>query len=319
MNARRRRDTLVRMDSKVTLRQLEVFVAVAEELNFGRAAIRLHLSQPPITRLIQTLEETLGTPLFDRNRRHVSLTIAGVSLLQEARHILTTVAAGVQSVQSVGRGEAGTLIIGFESMAVSDLIPRSIRAYQERYPRVEVVFRELPSTEQVSALLERRIHVGFIAGGSRERKLQVQTIATEPYVLILSASSDLAKMEDVPFKRLAGETFLMCPREHNPTLYDQLLAMCDTAGFRPRLIPVPGDAPLILNFIAEGIGIAVGPQSFAEVSRHGVVTRRLRPALPPSQLSMLLLKGDVPPAVRKFTQTVQRLLKKTQRVSIPVV
>lgn len=297
------------MNNKITLRQLEVFVAVAEELNFGRAALRLHLSQPPITRLIQTLEESLGTALFDRNKRQVALTSAGESLLQEARHILSTVSSGVQTVQAVSRGEAGSLIIGFEGMAVFDLIPKSIRMFQRQYPRVEVVLREMPSSDQVNALLDRRIHLGFVAGMAKERKLQSEIIATEPYVLILPKSHELAEMEDIPLKRLANETFLMCPREHNPTLYDQLLAMCEAAGFRPRLIPAPGDAQLILSFIAEGIGLAVGPESLAQLSRRGVTTRRLRPALPASQLTLLFRRADPSATVHKFRTILHRLQK----------
>ncbi len=297
------------MDSKVTLKQLEVFVAVAEELSFGRAALRLHLSQPPITRLIQSLEESLGTRLFDRNKRQVSLTSAGLSLLHEARHILGTVSSGVETVQAVSRGEAGSVIIGFEGMAVFDLIPRSIRAFQKQYPRVEVALREMPSSEQVSALHDRRIHLGFAAGMVRDRKLQTEVIASEPYVLILPKSHPLAESDDVPLRRLAQETFLMCPREHNPTLYDQLILMCDSAGFRPKLIPAPGDAQLILSFIAEGIGIAVGPQSLADLSRRGVVTKKLKPALPSSQLTMILRKGEDAPALKRFLQIVSKTRK----------
>ena len=295
------------MNSRITLRQLEVFVAVAEELNFGRAARRLHLSQPPITRLIQTLEEILGTPLFDRNKRQVLLTSAGISLLQEARHILLTVSDSVQTVQAVSRGEAGTVIVAFEGMAVFDLIPRSIRMFRERYPKVEVVLREMPSAEQVTALYDRRIHLGFAAGFVRDKRLESEIIASEDYMLILPKEHPAAESEYVPLKRLADETFLMCPREHNPTLYDQLMLMCDQAGFRPRILPAPGDAQLILSFIAEGLGVAVGPQSLANLSRGGVVTRKLKPALPPSELTLLMRKGEDAPAVNKYVHLLSRL------------
>ena len=300
------------MNSKVSIRQLEVFVAVAEELNFGRAALRLHLSQPPITRLIQTLEESLGTPLFDRNKRQVVLTSAGASLLQEARHILLTVSAGVETVQAVSRGEAGTVIVAFEGMAVFDLIPRSIRLFQQRYPRVEVLLRQMPSSEQVTALYDRRIHVGFAAGLVRDKKLDTEIIASEPYMLILPKGHAAAESESISLKLLADETFLMCPREHNPSLYDQLMLMCDQAGFQPKILPAPGDAQLILSFIAEGLGIAVGPQSLADLSRRGVITRKLRPALPSSELTLLKRKGEDAPAVKKYLNLLSRLRKETK-------
>ena len=302
------------MDSKVTLRQLEVFVAVAEELNFGRAALRLHLSQPPITRLIQTLEESLGTPLFDRNKRQVSLTSAGLSLLQEARHILSTVSTGVQTVQAVSRGEAGTMIVAFEGIAVFDLIPRSIRLFQERFPRVEVVLREMANSEQLSALYDRRVHLGFSAGRIRDRRLDSEIIASDPYMLILPKDHPMAELDEVPLNRLASETFLMCPREHNPALYDQLLLMCDQAGFQPRILQAPGDAQLILSFIAEGLGIAVGPRSLADLSRRGVVTKPLKPALPPSDLTLLKRKGEDSPAVRKYLQLLNSLRRRDRRI-----
>ena len=295
------------MTGKFSIRELEVFAAVAEELNFGRAARRLHITQPPITRMIKNLEEGLGILLFHRNKRQVSLTSAGEALLHESRHILATIEQSVRRVQDASRGEAGHLKIAFESAALFDVIPKAIKVYQQRYPGVAVTLQNMASSEQVTALYERRIHIGLVGGAIIDRQLRSQTIAREPYVLLLQETHPLAALKQVAMKQLAGESFLMCPRAENPALFDQLIAMCDAAGFRPNIISAPAEMQLIFHLIAEGIGVAVAPSAVARLGMKGVAFKRVTPSLPLSELVVLRRKGDESLIVENFIKVMTSL------------
>ncbi len=140
------------MPSSVSLRQMESFIAVAEDLNFGRAARRLHIAQPPLSRQIQSLESALGIVLFRRNRRHVELTDAGQVFLRDTRAVLQLVASALENVQQAAHGEGGHLSIGFEGVALYDVIPRSVKAFQDKYPGINVTLHDMSSAEQTAAL-----------------------------------------------------------------------------------------------------------------------------------------------------------------------
>jgi len=144
------------------LRQLQYFLAVAEELNFGRAAARLQIAQPPLSRQIRQLEQELGVELFRRTKRRVELTEAGRLFLEEARQILSQVEQGVRVAQRASRGEIGRLVVGFEGSSTYDVIPVSLKVYRERFPEVDLVVYAMTTEEQIQALLENRIGIGFV-------------------------------------------------------------------------------------------------------------------------------------------------------------
>ncbi len=289
----------------VSLRQLASFVAVAEDLNFGRAARRLNISQPPLTRQIQALESQLGLLLFRRTKRHVELTDAGNIFLRDVRALLLQLEETVGNVQMAARGEIGQLSVGFEGVAMYDVIPRSVKAFQDRYPGVNLTLHDMNSAEQVIALHHNRIAVGFVAGKVKDGKIANEVVLSEPVTLALPAKHALAKHKIVPLRALAKEQILMCPRHHNPAMYDQLLGMCHRAGFAPRIVYQPAEMQLVLGFIASGLGVAVVPAALQKLHRPDVVYRPMRPAGPKTELSLIRLKANDSLLVSRFRETVK--------------
>jgi DNA-binding transcriptional LysR family regulator len=293
------------MKTNVSFRQLELFIAVAEELNFGRAASRLNISQPPLTRQIQSLEAELGVLLFKRTKRTVEMTEAGTVLLRDAREIFRQLEAAAGNVKSAASGEEGHLSVAFEGAAMYDLIPRSVKMYQEKYPKVIVTMHDMTSSEQTSALVQNRIAVGFVSGRIKDRKFVVETVLKEPVTLALPAHHRLAEQKIVPLKSIAAENLLLCPRAHNPAMYDQIIGMCRRAGFAPNIVHQPAEMQLVLGFIASGLGIAVVPAAVRNVRRAGVVYRQMRPAGPQTELSLVWLKTNESVLAARFVEIVK--------------
>ena len=306
------------MIARLSLRQLESFVAVAEDLNFGRAARRLNISQPPLTRQIQALESELGVMLFRRTKRLVELTDAGIILLGDARALLRQLEETIGSVRIAARGEGGYLSVGFEGVAMYDVIPRSVKAFQDRYPAVNVTLHDMSSAEQTAALHNHRIAIGFVAGKVKDRKIANEVVLREPVILALPANHALARHRVVPFKALAGQQILMCPRHHNPAMYDQLLAMCHRAGFTPKIVYQPPEMQLVLGFIASGLGVAVVPAALQKLHRSDVVYRPMRPAGPETELSFIRLKANDSLLVSRFRDTVRTLVTSRSQVVVAI-
>ena len=292
---------------------MESFVAVAEDLNFGRAARRLHISQPPLTRQIQSLESALGIVLFRRNRRHVELTDAGQVFLRDARAVLQLIASSIENVQQAARGEGGHLSIGFEGVALYDVIPRSVKAFQDKYPAVNVTLHDMSSAEQTAALHQSRIAIGFVAGKVKDSKIANEIVLSEPVTLALPATHLLSRHKVVPLRALAGEPILMCPRHHNPAMYDHLVSMCHRAGFNPKIVHQPAEMQLVLGFIASGLGVAIVPAALQKLRRSDVVYRPMRPAGPATELSLIRLKSNDSLLVSRFRQTVKTLTSTAAR------
>ncbi len=293
----------------VALRQLESFLAVAEELNFSRAARRLNMTQPPLTRQIQLLESELGVVLLKRTQRLVELTDAGTVFLRDVRALIQQLEAAIASAQIAGRGEGGHLSVGFEGVAVYDLIPRSVKAFQNRFPAVTLTLHDMTSAEQSLALHAHRISVGFVSGTTSDRKLACAVLLSESVVLALPAYHPLSSQKLVRLKDLANEQILMCPRHHNPAMYDQLLAMCHRAGFAPKITHQPAEMQLVLSFIASGLGIAIVPAAVQKLNRSGVVYRPLRPAGPQTALSLITMKNNNSLLVSGFRDLVTQMAK----------
>jgi DNA-binding transcriptional LysR family regulator len=288
-----------------TLSQLENFIVLAEELNFGRAARRLNISQPPLTRQIKALEGELGALLFHRNKRKVELTEAGAFLLRDARALLDQLRMMQENVRLAARGEGGHLSVAFEGVAVYDLIPRSIKAFQDKYPAVSVTLHDINSGDQVKALHQGRIAAGFVSGRVRDRQVMNETVLSEPVTLALPASHPLSKEKVVRLKSLSGDPILMCPRHHNPAMYDQLVALCRRAGFSPRIVHQPAEMQLVLGFIASGLGVAIVPAALQKFRRPDVVYRPMSPAGPPTELSLIYLKASESLLVSRFRDVVK--------------
>ncbi len=268
------------------LRHLRYFVAVAEELHFGRAAQRLFMAQPPLSQQVLQLEREIGTSLLERTNRRVQLTAAGQVFLQEARDILARVDQAVLMAQRAARGEAGWLGVGFVASATYDVLPVILRRFRERFPEVELVLLELLGTEQGQALRENRIHVGFARLPADVEGIVLETVVLNTLMVALPATHRLAHQESVDLSELAAEPFIIFPKQPESNYADYIIRLCASAGFTPNIVQKTGEVQTAVSLVDAGIGIAIVPASLQNLRREGVVYRPFTAPAPTIELSM---------------------------------
>ncbi|WP_249678218.1 LysR family transcriptional regulator [Pseudomonas abieticivorans] len=283
------------------LRHLRYFIAVAEELHFGRAAERLGISQPPLSQQIQALEQELGARLFDRTNRRVALSEAGRLFLEEARLVLAQMDKAADVARRAQLGELGEMKIGFTSSApFNSSIPKSISVFRQSYPAVHLNLEEMSSQAVTDALLEGSIEVGLIRPLVLSDHLTHVELLREPLVVVLSAEHPLAAGTEagLHMKALADEPFVFFPRNYGSGLYAQLLSLARSAGFSPHIAQEAGEAMTIIGLVAAGLGVSVLPASYQRMRIDGVVYRRL---LDPEAMTAVWLvqRREVPSAMAK--------------------
>src|SRR6266536_81806 len=235
------------------LRHLRYFLAVADELHFGRAAVRLHIAQPPLSRQVRQLEDELGFDLFVRTPRRVRLTDAGRAFRDEARSILARVAEAAAAARRVAQGEAGALAVGFVASATYALLPRLYRRFRERHPDIALALTEMSTAEQVEALRAGQIQVGLARPPVGDDTLAVEPLADEPLVAALPARHRLAASGPVALRALAREPFVLFPRQPRPGWIDVVQAACAAAGFRPAVAQEALELSTAVTLVAAGI------------------------------------------------------------------
>ncbi|MDX2214019.1 MAG: LysR family transcriptional regulator [Oculatellaceae cyanobacterium bins.114] len=290
------------------LRQLRYFLAVVEEMNFSRAADRLQIAQPPLSRQIHQLETELGVELFHRTKRQIQLTEIGKIFLAEARQILERVDQGMKTVARANRGEMGQLVVGFEGSSTYDVIPVSLKVYRERFPDVDLAVYAMTTEEQFQALLDGRIQVGFMVSPLKNKYLTLEPILRESLVLALPENHPLAVKSQVKVQDLESEAFIMFHRHRGCGLYDNAIAVCRRAGFSPRVIQEADEMQVILGFVAAGLGIALLSASVQQFQRPGVTYRSLLPATPKVVLALAWQHTNQSPVLQAFVQVVRESL-----------
>lgn len=289
-------------------RLLTYFVAVAEELHFGKAAKRLNISQPPLSQQIIQLEERIGVKLFTRTRRRVELTPAGQVLLEDARKILALTGEAVRRAVRAGKGEIGRLAVGYIGSANYSVLPDLIREFRKRYPEVELSLAELNTSQQIEALHDGRIHVGFMRPprGMENEGLSFEVVLRESLVAAMPVNHKLKGRASIPLKMLAREPFVMIPRSRGPGFFDQIIALCQTEGFSPEIVLEASQFHTIIGMVAAGVGIAVVPASMQRSRMKGVAFRPLENG-PETALSMAWASGNSSPVLEKFISVAREL------------
>lgn len=283
------------------LRHLRYFVILAEELHFGRAAEKLHISQPPLSMQIRALENELGVMLFNRTQRHVALTQAGHALLQEARQLLARVDQAILITRRAGRGEIGELAVGFISVADYNVLPLVLREFRRKYPLVNLTLREATTDAQVRDLLAGRLDVGFLLPPITEPALESVSILREPLIAALPEKHPLAKKPGkLALEKLKDEPFILFPRPNAPGLYDDIVSCCKTAGFSPRVEQEAIQMQTIISLVSAELGVALIPASLSNLRRTGVVYKALRHQSPLTEIHLAWRRGDELPALRVF-------------------
>ncbi|PLP56430.1 LysR family transcriptional regulator [Mesorhizobium loti] len=260
----------------IEIRLLRQFIAVAEELHFHRAAERLHMAQPPLSQAIRRLEAEIGAPLFVRNNRNVALTSAGISFLDTARTILETLDMGVEQARRVASGTSGSLKIVFVGTLHFNFLPKVVQAFRSRLPDVELMLREATTAEQVSTLKAGLADIGLMRRpGIAVPELVFEHIAREEIVVALPEDHAQAARPQVPLAALAQDDFIATPRSEGMGFYDQVIALCNAAGFSPRIVQEARQIETIAGLVAGGLGIALVPASIRHGRRDGVVFRQI--------------------------------------------
>lgn len=260
------------------LRHLRYFIAVAEELHFGRAAQQLGISQPPLSQQIQALEQELGARLFDRTNRRVELSEAGRLFLEEARQVLAQVEKAADVARRAQLGELGEMKIGFTSSApFTSKIPKALYAFRQRFPAVHLNLQEMSSRDVAAGVFDESIDVGLMRPMPLPEGLVTTELLREPLVAVLNASHPLAQCSErgLYMAQLADEPFVFFPRSYGSGLHAQLLSLARQAGFTPHFAQEVGEAMTIIGLVSAGLGVSVLPASYQRMRIEGVVYRTL--------------------------------------------
>lgn len=284
------------------LRHLRYFVAVAEELHFGRAAEKLHIAQPPLSQQIRKLEEELGIQLFLRTKRRVELTDAGRMFLEEARLTIAQAEQTVRVAGRVSRGLIGRLNVGFASVTLYGVLPKIVRTFRSQSPQVELIFQELYSPNQLQALLRREIHVGLLQPPVDDERLAFKVVAREPLVVVLPEDHHLSHLLEIPLRALTTEPFLLFPRNVRPQIYDQIINLCHDAEFSPNIVHETSPQQTIIGLVAAGIGVSLVPTSLENIRMPGVVYRPMSDSQLLFETVVAWRRDDPSPVLQRFLE-----------------
>ncbi|CAG4902043.1 LysR family transcriptional regulator [Paraburkholderia saeva] len=259
----------------IDIRPLRYFVTLAETRHFGRAAARLNLTQPPLSRQLAALEASLGVTLIERSPRNVTLTAAGERFYSDARAILAALDQAAKNAQAAASGEAGKLGIGFTMCAAYSVVPRYARAFGDAYPEVALNLREVVSNDLAAQVLAGHIDAAIMFPGLPDKGLEARTVVTEPLCVALSRAHPRARARQLKIAQLAGEPFVMASSEVAPTLRVTIVEHCRTGGFEPDIRFEVQLQQTVLSLVDEGVGIALVPASMRKAQLAGVVFRPL--------------------------------------------
>lgn len=290
-----------------SLRELECFMAVAEELSFTRAARRLRLSQPPLSRHIQSLEGRLGTPLFRRSPHAVALTAAGRVLLSEAKGALTQLQCACESAKRAGRGETARLALGFVSAVLNPMLIGIFQRYRARHPAVQLTLQDCPPAEQMRAILEGRLDGGFVGVAPETPKAGLVFIpwSREALQVFLPPGHPRANSNRISLADLADESFVTVASEAAPCFAAQFQRMCREAGFRPRVVHEAIRGQAVAVMVAAGAGVAILPASMARNVGDSLVAVPLSNRSASVTYVFVHRQGDIDPPLRNFVSDLK--------------
>jgi DNA-binding transcriptional LysR family regulator len=296
------------------LRRLRYFIAVAEEGHITRAAERLDMQQPPLSRQIGLMEREMNVQLFRRLSRGVELTSAGQALFREAKTILAHCDRALETTLRAARGEQGSLRVGVSPTApFNPLVPDAIRSFRETFPLVSLVLEEGLSHEVVARFNNEQMDVAFVrAPQIHADGVLVTPLQQEPMVAALPSRHPIARTsrsKAVPLRSLAGDPFILIGPP-GTALHDETVAACRAAGFVPRLGQPAPRITSTLGLIAAGLGIALVPTTMQSVRMAGIVYRRIQGAAPKAFLGLAWRRGDPSPVLKQFLNLVRSIAKR---------
>ncbi|EHF8056843.1 LysR family transcriptional regulator [Salmonella enterica subsp. enterica serovar Oranienburg] len=269
------------------LSQLRFFLAVATELNFSRAAKRLNMTQPPLSRQIQLLEHQLGVELFDRTTRSVVLTAAGRRFFIEAQDLLQRAHVAMLNAQKMSQGNIGSVNISFVASAVYAFLPMVVARGKERYPHIDISLKEMTTGEQFEALRLRQSDIGLVRAPSALTGVSSEILVSEPFVLAVPRQHELATLSDITIVHLDKQPFIMYALSAWQPFYELLTGMFRSNNIQPDYVQYIGSTLTILSLVNAGMGMAFVPESAARILFDNIVYRHI--TLPAGIESLLYL------------------------------
>lgn len=290
------------------IRNIRYFLAVAEELHFGRAAKRLNISQPPLSQQIMKFEEHLGAKLFVRDKRNVCLTTAGERLVEHGRSIMSLVDFAEKDIRATSLGKSGLISVGYVSPAMDGFLPAILRDFREEYPKVEIVLKQLSTNQQLEQLLDKTLNIGFLRlHGHTTQGLEVHPVHRENYHLIVPDNHRFSSRKRISIKDILTEPLLFFPRHIQPDLYDEWFKLFSDTGRRPNIVQEAESYTTIVALVTAGFGAGIVPQSTAQLKRSGLTSISIEGKTPELVISSCSLSNPNNPVLKNL---LDHILKK---------
>jgi DNA-binding transcriptional LysR family regulator len=288
------------------LRHIQRFIAVAEELHFGRAAQRLGISQPPLSQQIQALEAEIGAKLFERTKREVRLTKAGEAMLVEAYRLVDQGERVKRAARRASAGEIGRLTLGCVTSAFYQILPPILDRFRAKYPEVGLSLREVDTADAVPDLQAGRLDFGFIRLDAVEEPLKMLPLRRDAFVAALPEKHALARRRKLALKDLAQEDFVIFARRVSPRFYDSIVNACLSAGFSPSIAHESTSILSQVGFVACGLAVALVPRSVKHLHMPGVTFRELDQTIPLTDIALVWRSAPVSELAQRFIDVAER-------------
>lgn len=268
------------------LRHLKYFKIVAEELNFTKAAKRLNISQPPLSKQIKQLEEEIGARLFLRTNKKVELTDSGKFFLERVNKIIQEIEEASNQAKKTHEEESRNLTIGVTNSALYSFIP-ILRAYQEKFHLVNVKVHQLSTPEQIRALNKKQINIGFVCAPITKKNLRTMSINKQRFIIALPETHYLANKNPISIKDLKENTFITTPRQEGPVYYDTVMNIFKKAGYTPKISSTAHTFTSVMSLVSANMGIAILPSSMKNNPVTGVVYKELKEFTPKKETAIV--------------------------------
>lgn len=294
------------MNEEIELRHLRYFTAVAEELHFGRAANKLHISQPPLSQQIRQFEGMVGHRLFERTSRAVKLTAAGEAMFERAKRTLHRVEEDLEFVRRVGRGETGSLRVGFIGSGMLTKLPAILGEYRRLYPDVELRLREFYTSSLIEAIRDGSVDVGFLRDGGPLADLCVELLLEEKLVAVVPGNHRLARQRLIRISQLRDEPFVFFPVSAGRTAWERTMKLCEEQGFRAHIVQEAPHWVTIVSLVAAGLGVTIAPDCIRKIAGESAACRPLSPR-GSTHIELAFRRDENSPVVREFCRLARML------------
>lgn len=293
------------------LKRLRYFIAVAEELHFGRAAVRLDMAQPPLSRQISQLEKDVGALLFDRSRSQIRLTQAGEVLLERSRELFSNIDSTFNEVRRIGSGSEGRLRIAFVGSSTHGVLPALIKSYRSHFAEVDLVLTAMNNAELKRALIQREIDVAIARPSIEDDEVKSEFLHQEPLILALPDNSALNSQSQPKLDDLHDETFILYPSNPRPSFADYVLGICHDGGIGHVRTVMAMDYQTAISLVSVGVGVSIVPESVSTTQRAGVSYRKYVGPNPGTVLSVNYRQDNHSPQLRNFLEIARRYARES--------